>query len=495
MNTYKLVIGYNPNQYFDGSTEASEYLFLDTINERTIDGSNTTPSQPMQNGDSISDHTYRNPNEMSISGEFGLNSSQVYNLNNTQDYVNQFTTSGTDRLTRIEETFEGLKKSAYLCTLTFMGMPDTTAAINSTIGNNSSIRFKIRKNMQLVSFTWTEKLNSLKFSLKFKEVIMVNQQEYYNLPADARLVYKLMKVTDLPASSLSVVLTDPNNTELYELVIKQLYEKGYIEESFLRYVSEQKDRIAAEIGYAAVLTVISGVAIGLGIGIAMIAAGTTLTAVTATIFPVGTVIAIAVGIAAFIGCISNIVSAAARSSKVIRLVNSNPTEGLEKLQSILDSVKNAMSKIDTNVLIYTFNSDEPQQTLIRIGGKTYVIEANENNITNSPTWNFKVLDTNLKPITTAVNNNPPIVENISQLTDSSGSINFIWFNDANVEYEVYLVNPSLDLKENKNNKAAMDNVKSKLSTYSIWVSKGNISDNIGKFMLNIADILASEGYE
>ena len=91
MNTYKLVIGYNPNQYFDGSTEASEYLFLDTINERTIDGSNTTPSQPMQNGDSISDHTYRNPNEMSISGEFGLNSSQVYNLNNAPDVVNWFT--------------------------------------------------------------------------------------------------------------------------------------------------------------------------------------------------------------------------------------------------------------------------------------------------------------------------------------------------------------------------------------------------------------------
>ena len=163
MDTYKLVISYNSKQYSTGNTtDVDTYLLLDTIQERTISGTNTTPSQPMQSGDTISDHTYREPNTYNISGSFSLDGDKVYNLGNQNDYVNDFTKTKMDRLSRIQETFEAIKKGGYLCTLTFMSMPDNTTSLSNAVLSNASTRFKIRKNMQLKSFQWSEKLNTFK---------------------------------------------------------------------------------------------------------------------------------------------------------------------------------------------------------------------------------------------------------------------------------------------------------------------------------------------
>ena len=500
MNTYKLVIGYNPQQYETGSTDESEYLFLDTINDRQISGSNTTPGQPMQNGEFISDHTYRNPDTMSVSGVFSLDSSQVYNLNKDQDYINQFTSAGADRLTRIQETFEGIKKGGYLCTLTFMSMPDTTARLNKGTASGNETRFKVRKNMQLESFSWVESLNTIKYTLSFKEVIFVNQQEYYNLPAEELIYYNLPKITDLPASSLGMVLTDPNNNELYEMVIRQLYDKGYIDKAFMKYIAENKSKAWANAGMAILCKVIAEVAVAVGVAITVTAVTTTATTASvalSAVFPVGTVIAGAIAIAALGFAIGFWIKSNKHRKKknVIKLVKKSANEGLDKLKNLFDKIKTSLVNIESGVSIYTFNSDEPQQTLIKIGGKTYVIEASQNNVTSSNNWNFKVLDVNQKLISTAINNSPNPVTNMSQLSDPNVSASQIWFNDASGQYEVYLVNLSLDLEENKENQAAMNNVKSRLTTYSIWVSEGNISDNIQILLKAVTELIAEEGYK
>ena len=104
-------------------------------------------------------------------------------------------------------------------------------------------------------------------------------------------------------------------------------------------------------------------------------------------------------------------------------------------------------------------------------------------------WNFKVLDTELRPINTVVNNNPPIITNMNQF-NSSG----IWFVDSEKIYEVFIVNLSLDLEQNQNNIDAFKNVAGNASTYSIWVSEGDINENINNITQHVLDILTDEGY-
>ena len=190
MDTYKLVISYNSKQYSTGNTtDVDTYLLLDTIQERTVSGTNTTPSQPMQSGDTISDHTYREPNTYNISGSFSLDGDKVYNLGNQNDYVNDFTKTKMDRLSRIQETFEAIKKGGYLCTLTFMSMPDNTTSLSNAVLSNASTRFKIRKNMQLKSFQWSEKLNTFIVSVEKGSVKSYNSLDKLYAQYDAMIEY------------------------------------------------------------------------------------------------------------------------------------------------------------------------------------------------------------------------------------------------------------------------------------------------------------------
>lgn len=503
MDTYKLVISYNSKQYSTGNTtDVDTYLLLDTIQERTISGTNTTPSQPMQSGDTISDHTYREPNTYNISGSFSLDGDKVYNLGNQNDYVNDFTKTKMDRLSRIQETFEAIKKGGYLCTLTFMSMPDNTTSLSNAVLSNASTRFKIRKNMQLKSFQWSEKLNTFKYTLNFSEIIFVNQQEYYDLPEEERTYYKLPKINAPSASSLSAVLTDPNNNTLYETIIRQLYDNGYIKKEFLEYCANTGlDSIGEAFkGTALILVAIAAVAIAKGIvtsavivtaasaGVAGVAA-TMGTVTVSMLFPVGAVVAGAIAIVMVVAGINKLIKAGKKAKKVIKLRNGSAIEGLNTLQGIFNNVANALNKIDSKVNIYKFNSDAAQQTVIKINGKTYVIEVSENNMGGDIPWNFKVLDTELRPINTVVNNNPPIITNMNQF-NSSG----IWFVDSEKIYEVFIVNLSLDLEQNQNNIDAFKNVAGNASTYSIWVSEDDINENINNITQHVLDILTDEGY-
>lgn len=503
MDTYKLVISYNSKQYStSNTTDVDTYLLLDTIQERTVSGNNTTPSQPMQSGDTVSDHTYREPNTYTVSGNFSLDGDKVYNLGKQNDYVNDFTKTKMDRLSRIQETFESIKKGGYLCTLTFMSMPDNVTDLSNAVLSNASTRFKIRKNMQLKSFQWSEKLNTFKYTLNFSEIIFVNQQEYYDLPEEERTYYNLPKINAPSASSLSAVLTDPNNNTLYETIITQLYDNGYIEKEFLKYCTNIGQESISEFFKGAFSIVIALAAVAVVKGIVTSAAIVTaasagVAGATATmgmvgvsmLFPVGAVVAGAIAIVAVVVGISRLIKASKKANKVIKLRNGSATEGLNTLQKLFNNVATALAKIDSKVSIYKFNSETAQQTIIKINGKTYVIEVSENNMGGDIPWNFKVLDTELKPISTVFNNNPPIITNMNQFGTSN-----IWFYDSEKMYEVFIVNLSLDLEQNQNNIDAFRNVAGNVSTYSIWVSEGPINDNIKNITQNVIDILTDEGY-
>ena len=145
MGTYKLVIRVNMNQYGEvyGKDEAVKILMLDVVKTKSITASSTITNQPLQSGDTMSDHMYRNPTTFNVSGTFALNGE------NANDISYGFIGKENDRLTQIETLLEKIKDEGYLCDLITMSFDDN----GKNDANNT--RFKVRKNMALTSITWS----------------------------------------------------------------------------------------------------------------------------------------------------------------------------------------------------------------------------------------------------------------------------------------------------------------------------------------------------
>lgn len=56
---------------------------LDTCMSRSVSGSAQIPSFPVQNGDVVSDHMYRDPKQLSLAGSFSLNGRAARNGTDT----------------------------------------------------------------------------------------------------------------------------------------------------------------------------------------------------------------------------------------------------------------------------------------------------------------------------------------------------------------------------------------------------------------------------
>ena len=182
MTSYRTVIAFrcpevltdtpsNPIQYY----ETIKYLPIDFLEDRSIRASSTIVSQPLQNGDTMSDHMYRNPTELELSGKFSLNGRNWQNDSYTDIY------NTDDRLTAIEWVFEWIKNNGSLCTITTVATDidnvdhfsyDSNGNVSGNI-NPSNTRFITRENMALTNISWKEKQNTLEFTFSFKEVIMI----------------------------------------------------------------------------------------------------------------------------------------------------------------------------------------------------------------------------------------------------------------------------------------------------------------------------------
>ena len=110
MGAYRTVIGVNFNQYVDNTTSPDRYLILDTQDDKQVTASAQIASQPLQDGDTMSDHMYREPVTVSLTGSFSLNGK------NWNDDSYNFISKG-DRLTNIQEAFEQILNEGLLCTL------------------------------------------------------------------------------------------------------------------------------------------------------------------------------------------------------------------------------------------------------------------------------------------------------------------------------------------------------------------------------------------
>ena len=489
MGAYRLIIGCNFNQYdsVGGNFEPNRYLLLDNIDDRQVSTNAEIARQPMQSGDTISDHMYRLPTEYSVSGTFSLNGMNWGD--NSYDFIQM-----GDRITNIQHAFEKIKDEGILCTLITI---DSDALQKNNVNGldndkiiNASTRFKIRKNMALQGITWVERQNSLKFTFKFYQIIMVEQQEYVNLQEAERIDLGLPLVSNPVGSSLGSVLAD--NGALAQTVTKALYDSGYIENDFLaasvEYLKDMKDIAIAQ----AIIVVAAAVLVGTIYAVSVIGVAASLTSSVAAIFPVGTIVAAAVVIVGAIICsISAIFNRRKEEEKKrdkFKLINGSAKQDTIRLMNFLDDIEIVVNNINSNITIYNIQEDKPHQVVLNIAGNYYVINFEQNNV-NGYGWESKVTTLDGSSIGTGQKEKwcP-----VAAFTDMDRNQN-MWFKDSTKQYEVYLMNPALSSSYN-GTEDEVNAVRKKLSSYTIWVSKGDISKNIKKIYDAINKAIQDAGY-
>lgn len=496
MGAFRTIIGYNPQQYDSGSFEPTRYLILDTQEDKNINADATIAQQPLQSGDTMSDHMYRNPTQVSISGMFSLNGK------NWNDDSYNFIEAG-DRLTNVEQVFEQIKDQGFLCRLTTIDEDDVSLGESGIINlkSNAKTRFKIRNNMALKSIVWAEKQNTVKFTFTFVEVIMVEAQEYEELPEDEKNKYGLPSVTSPVGSSLGTLLKDTG--QLKETILRTLYDNGYVQDDFFKalcvevYKLTENALIAtAIITVGMTVSIITTIPAAIAITVAATTGGSVVAALAGScsaVFPVGTivvaVVAVVAGIAIGIARYVQWKKKQEKQKKAFKLINGKPDQDAQRLFNLFDDVEMAVNRAKSNLTIYNITGNYAQTVTINIGGEYYLITFEKSNVDKDQVWSATVTDLNGNALTGVYHAWCPV----SAFTELDRNQN-LWFKDNSKQYEVYLVNPSLSKEINKTQEE-MNNAKANLEGYTIWVSKGTIKDNIKAVTDAIEQAIESEGFK
>lgn len=497
MGAYRTIIGFNSEQYNSGSFEPTRYLVLDTQEDKSITATSTIAQQPLQSGDTMSDHMYRDPTVVNISGMFSLNGK------NWDDDSYNFIEAG-DRLTNIQEVFEMIKDEGYLCRLTTIDETDLIHDANQGIINiksNAKTRFKIRNNMALKSITWAERQNTVKFTFQFVEVIMVEAQEYEELTDEEREEYGLPHVTSPVGSSLGTLLKDTG--QLKETILRTLYDNGYVEDDFFKALCENVNQLTQSVAIAAAIitvglavAVITTIPAAIAVAAAVATGGSVIAALAGSVsavFPVGTIVVavvavlagIAIGVAKYIQWRKK----QEKQKKAFKLINGKVDQDAQRLFHLFDDIEMAVNRAKTNLTIYNISGNYRQTVTINIAGEYYLITFDEDNATDKNKWGAIVTDLNNTALDSVYHKWCPV----AAFTDLDRNKN-LWFKDKTKEYEVYLVNPSLSKEVNKTQEE-MDNAKANLEGYSIWVSKGNVQDQIKIIEDAIEEAIEDEGFK
>ena len=129
------------------------YFDLDLCSQRTVQSDATIASYPVQNGVTVSDHMFRNPRTLNLTGAFSLNGAAVYEGTDSYDKTNLTETEGnmpwdewfaaegsglkdfgsSNRLKSIQTFFEWIQEKGILC------------RIMMASANGAAPRFKVRE--------------------------------------------------------------------------------------------------------------------------------------------------------------------------------------------------------------------------------------------------------------------------------------------------------------------------------------------------------------
>lgn len=495
MTSYRTVIAFKfPEAKINefGTTqyvETIKYLPIDYLDSRSVNASSQIVTQPLQSGDTMADHMYRLPTTVDLSGKFSLNGR---NWNN-DSYMDLYNTN--DRLTSIEWVFEYIKNNGSLCTITTVATEvdsadqftyDEQGNLRGNI-NPSNTRFITRENMALTSISWKELQNTLEFSFKFNEVIMIDTEIYEIDPDDLDLPASIEQPA---AKSLGTLLFEAG--DLPKAITDTLYKNGYIKNDWLRAVAE----LGVATGIVTQVLIVCAVAAGVA-AVAILATvkiGTAIITATSAVVPVGTIIAAAVVVttAIIVGIVAifNHNKKKQKEAVAFKLINGSPEQDLNRYQNFMDAVESAVNKAGSQITVYSFTSDDEQELCVPIGGNYYYITITK--ISESPYFKADIRVNGFNEDGDQIKNMRRNWAPVCNFMDLNENVN-MWFKDESKEYQVYLVNPNLN-DEINNDDGSKTVLRKKLSSYSIWICKGSIKEQINKIQKAINDTISAHNF-
>lgn len=348
-----VMLNYTDIEYDDSGNVISKIpktILLDSIEDVQVDESSQLTTHPIASGDMVADHMIKEPCSMTITGELSMNGSDNINIDGVKP-----------TLKACQETFGKIKNNAYMCSITKLAM------------NTNEVRFLQRENMVLTSIQWTERVNSLVFTLTFNQALVAEVQEYdvdmqdENLPA----------VTEPATMSFSSTLMDWD--QVNRLVIDTCDTEGLTTDEFMTMLKS-----------AGTSYLIGSAAVGASILITYVAA-------CASIPVAGWVVGVAslavAGVAIIGYGIYSAIKGAVNSRKYridqfkkYKDDKKNQAE-VERFANFVGDIHNQLMKLNDAFYVYQISSNEPQECMLSISDEYYIFAFEKNNVNNKWTVN------------------------------------------------------------------------------------------------------------
>lgn len=397
MSDFACVINFR----FNG--EDAQSMVLDTIDDVDVSGRATVTTQPMVNGDEVSDHMFKHAKTMTISGIFSMAGSKGILVDKNEIKLADF-----------EKLFERIQNEAVLCNI-----------YKVSVKNEKDIRFVQRNNMVLESFSWREKINSVGFTLNFRQVLMSNIVEF-DVDTDDEF---LPNVSEPATLSFTNTLIDWNKIDAS--ICDILEKESLWTTEFKNYINSLGDAALAALLPAAAAAVLIAVMVALNtnpIGWVITAAALVVTAV----------------VLFFKTLINGINEAKRRRKYAIKTFeyyknnDKKNAQELERFADFISEIHKEFNSIDSLLHIYQVSENVPQEAMVSVGDDYYVFTFTKNNINNKYSLNISNVDNSITKDFADIEASP---ESFDQVTSSNYLVK------AKNNARIYLLNPADNKKD------------------------------------------------
>ena len=351
-------------------------LVFDLIDSKSISKSVDITTHPLVNGDLVADHMYKNATIESLSGVFStINSDKNWNQTKENGISSKLSLDENDYLSFVQELFEFLMDNGIMMSIS------TAKWQGKGVGATKVSRFKERNNMVIKSINWTEKYNTMDFSLEFMEVLTAGVQEAVPITTTDPT---LPAQTDAIPTSLSEVGID--TSKIVPIIINILYDQELVESKFLSSLESSLN--SGE--YVAVFAA-GGIGAIIGVGVmALLSAG-----------PLGLLIGAAVGL------ILGIAYGIYKSVKALKASRANiakfkyykdPQKRKKEEERFLKLISNLSNQLISKlnfIYAYKISSNTDQEMMCNIDNNTYIFKFTKNNTTGTRNVDLQLYDEKL----------------------------------------------------------------------------------------------------
>ena len=331
-------------------------IWLTTVDDNSVSASSTVTEYPIVDGSMVADHMYKEPVTFSVSGSFGYNDDSNYKTQKTNSMLSDF-----------QSKIEKIKNEGILCDIVKI----------STQENGP--QFLKRTNMCLNSIAWTERTNSLSYTLSFRQILSA---EVGVKDVDTSDIY-LPPVDELEMLNFTDTIVDWDFIDA--IILNEAVQAGLVDSLLLDWMSTTGNALLAGIGYTALATTVIAawniakialVGAGLGSLIGVILIGGFI------IFMLGR---------AIINAFKNQKQYAKLQFKYYEDDAKNREEAI-KVGHFMSEIHNQLMLLNNAIHVYQVPSNEPHEAIIAIEDMYYIFRFDRR--ANNVGWKVTATDIN-----------------------------------------------------------------------------------------------------